>query len=148
MFAKTPTKVYHSGIEKLSRAEAAYRHALEALQTALDQRRANDVPGLRKKAATAELELRAALTAASIAWGDYWRQRRAEIEPSLHEAARHIRQYNALCRVTRDGGTTPGQTFIQNLLIESVPVDLLDDSGVPAESPDSAVLEDYKGDWR
>lgn len=148
MFEKSPAASYDAGISKLEKAERHYRQTLDALQSALDLRRASEVPALRRKAAEAEQALAAALEAASAGWRNHWLGRVKAIEPHLLQAAQTINKYNALCRVVGVGGVTPAQSFIQNALINPAPVELDDESGVPIDEPDSAVLEDFKGCWR
>lgn len=146
--AKTPADAYLAGIAKLEKAERQYQQALDNLQAGIDQRRASDVPGLRRKASEAEQAVVDALQAAGAGWFEHWRSRAAALEPQLREAAMVMHRYNAICKVIGMGGAVPAQSFIQTALISPPPVDLLDDSGVPTEAPDSALLEDFKGAWR
>lgn len=148
MFEKSPAASYAAGVSKLEKAERQYRQAIDALQNALDLRRASEVPALRRKAGEAEQALADALEAASTGWRNHWLGRAKAIEPQLLQAAQSIHQYNALCRVIGMGGVTPAQSFIQAALIDPAPVDLADESGVPIDEPDSALLEDFKGCWR
>lgn len=148
MFEKSPAARYAAGISKLEKAERHFQQALDALQTALDLRRASEVPALRRQAAEAEQALDTALEAAAAGWRSHWLGRAKALEPQLLEAARTIRRYNAICSVTGTGGTTPAQSFIQAALIHPERVDLADESGIPPEEPDSAMLEDYRGAWR
>lgn len=146
--AKTPADAYQAGIAKLEKVERHYQQALDNLQSGIDQRRASDVPALRRKAAEAEQAVIDALQVASTGWFEHWRSRAVAIEPKLREAAITMHRYNAICKVIGMGGAVPAQSFVQAALISPPPVDLLDDSGVPTEAPDSALLEDFKGAWR
>lgn len=148
MFEKSPAVIYATGIAKIEKTERQYQQALEALQTGLDLHRAAEVPALRRKAAEAEAALSLALETAGDGWRNHWRGRAKALEPQLLDAARTIHQYNAICRVIGEGGTTPAQGIIQNALISPPLAELHDESGVPIDEPDSALLEDFKGCWR
>lgn len=152
MFEKSPAKAYHAAVAKLQKAEVEYSKALEELTAALDQRRAHDVPGLRRRAKTAEDELRTALESCTGHWRSYWLNRRAEVEPQLKEMATTLRRYDAFCKVL--GGLQPARPaslFIDNAYTESKPLEkdaLLDDAGVPADAPDSELLTELSGAWK
>lgn len=146
--AKTHANVYQAGIAKLEKVEILYQQALDNLQAGIDQHRASDVPGLRRKVAETEQAVIDALQAAGSGWFEHWRARAVALEPQLLEAAITMQRYNAFCKVIGIGGAVPAQSFIQTALISPLAVDLFDDSGVPTEAPDSALLDDFKGVWR
>ena len=152
IFAKHPAKAYHAAIPKLQKAEAEYSRALDELASALEHRRSCDVPGLRRRAKTAEDELRSSLEACHGHWRSYWLNRRAEVEPQLKGMATTMRRYDAFCKVL--GGLQPARPaalFIDNAYIETGPLDtdaLLDDSGVPVDAPDSELLAEHAGAWK
>ncbi len=145
--AKSPAKQYHAHAARLDKAEAAFRQAVEALQLALEQRRAADVPGLRKKAAAAEGELRLALAAAHASWASYWHHRAEVMVPELQHAAAVIRRHDAIRHVVGSTVVGPALAIIQSQSA-STPPDLIDDDAVPTDAPDSDALENFKGCWR
>ena len=145
--AKSPAKQYHAHAARLNTVEAAFRQAVEALQSALEQRRAADVPGLRKKAAAAEGELRQALAAAHASWAGYWHHRAEIMAPELHHAATVIRRHDAIRSVVGNTVVSPAMAIIQSQPA-STPPDLIDADAVPTDAPDSDALEDFKGCWR
>ena len=152
MFDKSPAKTYHSAVSKLKNTEGKLEAALDAYFAAKTERRANDVPGLRRKAKEAEESFDSALSVANEAWRSYWLGRRAEIEPQLKNAVRTMREYDAYSVVLAGNaaGCCPAKSFLENFYIETPipPADsLLDDSGVPVESPDSDLTE-LRGEWR
>ncbi len=146
MFDKSPAKTYHAAIANLQKREAAYAAALADVDTAIERRRANDLPSLRRKADAAEVALKEALGTADEAWKNYWRGRLEEIKPQLKDLAKVIRQYDVITRIISSNFACvrPANAFIENAYIELGPMspdEALDESGVPAQSPDSELLE-------
>lgn len=144
-------KRYHEAVRKMQKAEEKYSAALDELSKAKAERRANDVPGLRRKASEAEDELKAVLESANRIWGSYWHERRSEFAEQLKAVGPAIKHYDAISHVLGEFVASPSFTFLQARNVEKPMIrkeSLLDDSGVPVESPDSEVLESRMGVWR
>ena len=140
---------YHAAMAKLAKAEKRHRDALDALDAALAEKRAHDVPGLRKAAAATEAEIKIALEAATLAHRTYWRSRRIELEPRLREAGALMHRYDRLARVEGIRLTSPALARIQAFYADAGPQpDIVDDDAVPIDPPDSELLGNYMGSWR
>lgn len=73
----------------------------------------------------------------------------------MKPAAVLLAEYNALARLAGDHAPHPAQRHLQNLEIEGITAAnmladgvLGEDSGIPQEPPDCALLEDELGAWR
>lgn len=149
MFAKTDADRYHSSIKRLNPAEQKYRAAIDALDDALIARQAAKVPGLRRTAGESEQALTEALEAATLAHRHYWQQRRDALSPELDKFARLAHEFNRLSELCGDRSVNPALIRLQNAMIPGAgQIDLETGDGVPAEPPDSELLEDTRGCWK
>ncbi len=135
----------------LNKAEKKFLTAVDSLHNGIVERRSGEVPKLRQQAGEAERVLCEALTAASASWRAHWLERAKALEPELHRLASVVAQYNALNRLAGLTAVNPAALMLGHYA-ETLPrlseQDLVDDSRVPAESPDSYALEQFKGAWR
>lgn len=140
---------YHEAVSKLAKCEKRYREALDALDMALAEKRAHDVPGLRKAAAATEAEIKSALEAATLAHRAYWRSRRIELEPQLREAGVLMHRYDRIARAEGLRTVNPALSHVQAFFADAGPQpDIVDDAAVPIEPPDCELLGDSMGAWR
>lgn len=144
-----PARNYHAAMSVLTRAEQRYQEALDALNAALAERRAHDVPGLRLAVGRAEHDVKLALEAATIAHRGYWHARRVELEPMLREAGVLMHRYDRIARAEGPRTVHPALSQIRAFYADAGPQpDIVDDAGVPIEPPDSELLGDAMGAWR
>lgn len=146
MFDSNKASAYHKEIKRLAAAESSHRDNLDALDQALTERQANKVPKLRKAAMESEGALQAALQAATIAHRQYWQHRREQMIPELERIAAILRRFDLVSKAAGDASIHPARTVLESCPVAGV--EIITDDGVPADSPDSAVLEDYLGSWR
>jgi len=140
---------YHAAMGAFEKSEKRYQAALDALDAAISERRATDVPSLRKAVGRAELELKTALVAASAAHVAYWRGRRLELEPQLRQAGALMHRYDRLARAEGIRSVNPALAHIQSFFADAGPQpDIIDNDAVPIEPPDSELLGDSMGAWR
>lgn len=146
MFDSNKASAYHKEIKRLAAAENIHRGNLDALDKALTERQANQVPKLRKAAMESEGALQAALQAAHSAHRQYWQHRREQMIQELERIAPILRRFDLTSKAAGDASIYPSRTVLESWPLASV--EIITDDGVPADSPDSAVLEDYLGYWR
>lgn len=146
MFSSSIAGAYHKEIKRLAVAENTHRSNLDALDQALTERQANKVPKLRKVAMESEGVLQAALQAAWTAHRQYWQHRREQMIPEVEKIASILRCFDLVSKAAGAASIHPARTFLESCPVESV--EIITDDGVPTDSPDSAVLEDYLGSWR
>lgn len=143
------TDAYSKAIKQLESAEKSARAAFDALQAAEDRRAGAEIHRLSRAAEEAERALQEALDAAWREWRNHWSDRlntlRQEIASNLFPA---VREYNAVSLILGDKVVNPAFRVLENLLIANpARIELLDE-GVPADSPDCALLEERRVDLR
>ena len=155
MFEKSPADRYASAAKALTKAEAAHRKNLDLLREAREARQAHQVTPSRRDCEKSEGALKDALQAAGDAHRAYWSQRRDALHDEMKRIAIVLAEYNALARLAGDHAPHPAQRHLQTLEIDGITAAnmlaagvLGEDSGIPQESPDSALLEDELGTWR
>lgn len=149
MFAKSFADRYHGSIKKLAPAEKKHRAALDALDAALQAHQAAKVPGLRRAAGESEQQLADALEAATLAHRQYWQSRRDALLPEIESFAEVAHRFNRLSVLCGDHSAGPAMIRLQNAMIPGAgQIDLETGDGVPAEPPDSELLEDFRCCWK
>ncbi|HRP23622.1 MAG TPA: hypothetical protein PLF79_08680 [Thauera sp.] len=150
-----PADRYQAAAKQLTKAEAAHRANLDRLYAAPEARNAAQITPLRRDCERTERVLQDALKAAHEAHRAYWAQRRDELRDELKRIALVLAEYNALARLAGDTSPHPAQRHLQSLEIDGITAEnyladgvLGEDSGIPQEAPDSALLEDELGAWR
>ena len=153
--AKDPVDRYQAAAKQLTKAEAAHRKNLDLLRAAHEARQAHQVTPLRRDCQQSERALQDALQAASDAHRAYWAGRRDALHDEMKRTAVLLAEYNALARLAGDHAPHPAQRHLQTLEIEGITAAnmladgvLGEDSGIPQEPPDCALLEDELGAWR
>jgi len=142
----TTAETYHAGVAALEDAERAYLAAVDTLERAARDPRTLDQA--RRSCEAREIALAGALETAWNAHRRYWQGRRDELLDELEMAAGVISDYNALARAAGDLSASPAMQVLQGLLSKRSPGSPLVDEEVPADPPDSAALEDFRGCWR
>lgn len=146
MFDSNIASAYHKEIKRLATAETVHRSNLDALDKALAERQANQVPKLRKAAMGSESALQAVLQAASSAHRQYWQRRREQMIQEIEQTASVLRRFDLISKAAGDASIHPARTVLESCLVVSA--EIINEDGVPTEGPDSALLEDYSGSWK
>jgi hypothetical protein len=146
MFDSNKASAYHKKIKLLAGAENAHRSNLDALDKALAERQANQVPRLRKAAMETESALQAILQAASSAHRQYWQHRREQMIQEVEHIASILRRFDLISKAAGDASIHPARTVLESCSV--VCAEIINEDGVPTEGPDSAILEDYLGSWK
>jgi hypothetical protein len=152
--SKTPAEAYAAAVEKLSQTEAAHRKNLDRLYTAREARDAARITPLRRDCEKSERTLAEALAAAFASHRAYWNGRLASLDDEMKHAAILLAEFDALAKLAGDHTVRPSLRRLEHLANQGhtaahlIEQDVLCTEGVPAEPPDSALLEDERGAWR
>ena len=146
---------YHQAIKCLNKAEASHRTNLDHLQQAREARNAAMITPLRRDAEKTERGLDDALRAAHAAFRAYWASRRDALEPEMEKIASVLAEYDALARLAGDMSQRPAMQRLYTLALAGYNAQtlldqgaLFEQDGVPADEPDSELLEDMRGCWK
>lgn len=151
---KTDADRYHDAVKRLDKTEATHRKSLDSLYAAREAREAAKLPALRRDCAKTEGELDAALESAYAAHRAYWAGRLASLDDEMKHAAILLAEFDALAKLAGDNTLRPSLRRLEHLANQGhtaahlIEQDVLCTEGVPAEPPDSALLEDERGAWR
>lgn len=142
---KSAASQYFLAQKALEAKEVAHQRNLDALDSALEQREADKVPGLRRKCAESEDELSLALSVAHGAWLAYWKIELDALIPDLRSLARSMRRFDEIRSIM---GITSCRASSLMEAMEIPKEGVISADGIPSEAPDSDLLGDYRGCWR